>query len=276
LTKKPKKVKTHDKHSLSSGPLPSKPAGAADPFGTYPVPRVSIAASGQHSLVAPDQISASNRGGNPLVSILKPPMPVTSGFPAGDSPFPGASKPTSIEVASPRGETLRVAVSGVPLGTGDVLAQPIPDPPSGGPSLTHVSGIGGGELLFTPLGSRASRPVSRGSPGTLAAHPFPAPPPPGFEQVVLLDFASLLCPLTWSSPPPGAPRREPGQKCLWRPQFLVCLRDTSPPSRLSLGTPTQLFPVGTRLAPRTGAYPTAFAGTPPIFRPSPGCFRTPG
>jgi hypothetical protein len=108
--------------------------------------------------------------------------------------------------------------------------------------------MGGGELLFTPLDSRASRSVSHGSPGTLAAHSFPAPPPPGFGQVVLPDFASLLCSV---SPdlvePPGAPRREPGQKCLWRPQFLVCLRDASSPSKLSLGTLSQLFPVGTRL-----------------------------
>jgi hypothetical protein len=40
LTKKPskpKKGKTHDKHSSSSGPLPSKPAAAADPYGTYPI-----------------------------------------------------------------------------------------------------------------------------------------------------------------------------------------------------------------------------------------------
>jgi hypothetical protein len=44
----------------------------------------------------------------------------------------------------------------------------------------------------SPPGSRVPRPVSRGSPGTLAAYPFPAPPPPGFEQVVLPDFVSLL------------------------------------------------------------------------------------
>jgi hypothetical protein len=44
----------------------------------------------------------------------------------------------------------------------------------------------------SPPGSRAPRPVSRGSPGTLAAHTFPAPPPPGFGQVELPDFASLL------------------------------------------------------------------------------------
>jgi hypothetical protein len=114
-----------------------------------------ITAPGQLSLAAADRISASNRGeisgGNPLVSILKPSKAVTSGFQAGDSPFPGVSKPISFEVASPRGEPLRVAVSGVPSGTGDAPAQPIPDLPSGGSSLTHVSGMGGGELLFTPL-----------------------------------------------------------------------------------------------------------------------------
>jgi hypothetical protein len=82
-------------------------------------------------------------GGNPLVSILKPPKAVASGFPAGDSPFPGASKPISFEVTSP------CLVS--PRGTGDTLALPISDPPFGGSSLTHVSGMGGGELLFTPL-----------------------------------------------------------------------------------------------------------------------------
>jgi hypothetical protein len=41
-------------------------------------------------------------------------------------------------------------VSGVPSGTGDALAQPIPDPPFGGSSLTHVSRMGGCDLLFTP------------------------------------------------------------------------------------------------------------------------------
>jgi hypothetical protein len=150
---KPKNAKPQDKLSSSSGPLASKPAAAADPFGTYPVSRTLITAPGQPSLAAADRISASNRGeisgGNPLDSILKPPKPVTSGFPAGDSPFPVASKPISFEVASPRGEPLRVTVSGVPSGTGDALAQSIPDPP--------------------------------------------APLPPGFRQVVLPDFASLLC-----------------------------------------------------------------------------------
>jgi hypothetical protein len=148
---KPKKAKPQDKLSSSFGPLASKPAAAADPFGTYPVSRTLITAPGQLSVAAADRISASNRGeisgGNPLVSILKPPMTVASGFPAGDSPFPGASKPISFEVASPRGELLRVAMSG----TGDALAQPISDSLFGGSSLTHVSGMGGGELLFTPL-----------------------------------------------------------------------------------------------------------------------------
>jgi hypothetical protein len=74
--------------------------------------------------------------GNPLVSILKPPKPVTSGFPAGDFPFPGASKPTSVEVASLRGEPARRRV---PLGTG-----------SAHPRSSFRRGMGGGELLFTP------------------------------------------------------------------------------------------------------------------------------
>jgi hypothetical protein len=55
---KPKKVKSQDKLSSSSGPLSSKPAAAADSFGTYPVSRVLIAASDQHSLAAADRISA--------------------------------------------------------------------------------------------------------------------------------------------------------------------------------------------------------------------------
>jgi hypothetical protein len=57
----------------------------------------------------------------------------------------------------------------------------------------------------------------------------------------------VACPLTWSNSPPGVPRRESGQLCLRRTQFLVSLRVMSPPSRLSLGTPSQPSPVGTRL-----------------------------
>jgi hypothetical protein len=108
---------------------------------------------------------------------------------------------------------------------------------------------GRGELILTLPGFRAPRPVSRGSPGTLAAHHFPAPPPPGFGQVVLPDFASLLRSVSpgMVEPSPGAPRREPDQKCRRRPHFLVCLRDPSPPSRLSLGTLSQPSPVRTRL-----------------------------
>jgi hypothetical protein len=229
LTKKPskpKKVKTHDKHSSSSGPLPSKPAAAAD--------RALIAASGQHSLAAADRISASNRGG------------ISWGIPwflAGNSPYPGASKSTLIEVASPRDEPLCVAVSGVPLRTGDVLAQPIPDPPSRGPSLTHVSGMGGVELLFTPLGSWVSRPVSHGSPGTLAVHPFPALPP-GIGQVVLPDFASLLCSVSPDlvEPSPGGSQ---ARSVFGGPSFW-CASETRPHPA---GCPSGLRPNRSRLGP---------------------------
>jgi hypothetical protein len=152
-----KSSKTQKAKSLDKlgGHLPSKPAAAVESLGTHPVPRALITATVQHSLVAavgfPLLIEVGFPVGIPWF-LLKPPTPITSGFLAWDSPFPGASKPASFEVASPRGEPLRAAVSGVPLETGDALAQSVPDPPLGESSLTHVSGMGGGEGLFTPLG----------------------------------------------------------------------------------------------------------------------------
>jgi hypothetical protein len=122
----------------------------ADPPRTIPVPMVSVTTTDQQVLTAAEWVSASGRSGNPagnpLVYFLKP-KSVTSGYTTGDSPMPGATKPTSFKVDSPRGEPLCVAVSGVPsLGTGDARAQPISGPSAGGPSLTPVSGVGGGEV----------------------------------------------------------------------------------------------------------------------------------
>jgi hypothetical protein len=108
----------------------------ADPLGTVPVSGVLIATSGQQMLMAAEQISASPRNvtsaGNPQVSF---------------------------KVASPEASP---CVSGVPsLGTVTALTQPIPGPPSGWPSLTPVSGMGGGEVPFTLPQSLAPRCPTR-------------------------------------------------------------------------------------------------------------------
>jgi hypothetical protein len=56
-------------------------------------------------MVAERTPASSPRSGksawNPLVSILKPSQPVTSGYMANDFPVPGVSKTTSVELASP-------------------------------------------------------------------------------------------------------------------------------------------------------------------------------
>jgi hypothetical protein len=244
MTKKPsklKKVSSHEQAQLASyGPLSSKPAAAADSFGTYPVSRALTAASGQHSLTEAYRISASNRGdisgGNPLVFILKPPKSVTSGFPAGDSPFPVALSRWPPPEVSPCMSPCRVS----PWGLATPWLNPSPSLLSEGPPHTC---------------ERDGRGLWAGWAGTLAAYPFPAPPPPGFGQVVLPDFASLLRSVSsvLVELSPGGSQADPGQKYLRQTQFLAYLRDTSPPSRLSLGTPSQPSAVGTRLdrlAPR--------------------------
>jgi hypothetical protein len=103
VTMKPSKTQKAKSLDKLGRHLPSKPAAAVDSLGTLPVPRELITASGQRSLAAADRISASNRGGvsggNPLVSILKPPTPVT--FRPGIPHFLGRLKSTSFEVASP-------------------------------------------------------------------------------------------------------------------------------------------------------------------------------
>jgi hypothetical protein len=53
-----------------------------------------------------------------------------------------------------------------------------------------MSGMGGGDT--SPPWLPGIPPGEPWFPGTSAARHFPAPPPPGFGQVVLPDFASLL------------------------------------------------------------------------------------
>jgi hypothetical protein len=167
---------------------------------------------------------------------------------------------------SPCASPCRVSPWGLSV---DALAQSIPDPPLGVSSLARVRGMGGGEGFFIPPGSRAPRPVSRGSPGTLAAHPFPAPPPPGFGQVELPDFASLLCCVSPAlvEPSPGGSQAGTGPP--------VSSADPVSGVPLSHVSTQQAVPrdaVSTIPGWPPGASPLAFAGTPPSFRPSPGCF----
>jgi hypothetical protein len=154
-------------------------------------------------------------------------------------------------------------MSGEPLGTGDVLAQPIPDPPSGRPSHTCEWEMGRGELLFTPL--------APGRDARWAVVPLGPWLPilflPRLHQAlgrfccqISLHFC-VACPLIWSSPPLGGPS-------FW------CASDTRPrPPGCPSGLRLNRSRLGQRLRPGwagwpPGAYPTAFAGTPPSFCPS--------
>jgi hypothetical protein len=79
---------------------------------------------------------------------------------ARDSPVPGVSIPTSVEVASPRGDPLLIAVSGVPSsGTGSIRAQSIPGPSPRGPLPTPVGGMGGVICSSSPMVPWGPRPT---------------------------------------------------------------------------------------------------------------------
>jgi hypothetical protein len=173
--------------------------------------------SGQHTLAAAERISVSPQSGisagNPLVPILKRPKSVSSMYTAGDSPIPRASKPTSVEVASP--------------------------PQRWAPACRHV-----GDWL-RPGSTRPPRDEPRSHlhpPGSRAYHTGPWQPTlflPGLHQALgrLCCQTSLhsciACPLVFG-----------GVICTLGPSFWW---DPSLPSRLSLEMPS---PVGTRLAPR--------------------------
>jgi hypothetical protein len=222
LTKKPlkpKKVMTHDKHSSSSGPLPRSLLPRlirSGPIRSLELRSPPLASTRWwHQTRFPPLTEVGFPGGIPWFLSWNHQSAKPLGFRPGIPHFLGRLSPPRSRWLPLRWAPARRCV-GCPLGDWRCPGSTHPDPPSGGPSLTHVSGMGGGKLLFTPLAA-----------GTLADHPFPAPSPPGFGQVVLPDFASLLCSVSPDlvEPSPGAPRWEPGQKCLRQPQFLVCLKD---------------------------------------------------
>jgi hypothetical protein len=113
---------------------------------------------------------------------------------------------TSFEMASPEvspcASLCRVSL---PWGLAAPWLSPSPAPPREGPRWHLWVGWAGVNCPSPPWLPGVLYLVSPSSTGTLAAHPFPAPPPPGFGQVVLPAFDSLLRSMSPSlvEPTPG-------------------------------------------------------------------------